>query len=150
MDKGFHNTLEELFVDAGVTAANSSSVVDKNFDPFDVDDDYVPSGEDGCYDPFDMGDGVSLKNVDISDYDPFSSDDGVYYFEDDRREKEEEKWAFENIPKHGVHAHAYKKKLDNLKMKKLKEDGYTYRQIAKQLKCSPNTVRNRLIKLGVI
>lgn len=131
MDKGFYNTLEGLFVTAGVTAASSS---------FNMD-----------YDPFAEDEGDSLENIDssdISDYDPFSEDDGVCSFEDQEREREEERWVFENIPKHGVHAHAYKKKLDNLKMKELREKGCTYREIAVQLGCSPSTVRNRLRKMG--
>lgn len=68
---------------------------------------------------------------------------------DNLKEREDEKRAFESIPKHGVHAHAFKKGLDNLKMKELREKGLTYREIGKQLGCSPNTVRNRLKKMGV-
>ena len=74
------------------------------------------------------------------DFDPFG---------DEAQEREEERWGFEKVPKHGVHAHAYKKNLDNVRMKRLRERGYTYRQIGKQLGCSPSTVRNRLKKMGI-
>lgn len=78
----------------------------------------------------------------------YGEDDDFDPFDDEKLDKELERKAFEDIPKHGVHAHAYKKGLDNQKMRKLREKGYTYRQIAEQLKCSPSTVRNRLKKLG--
>lgn len=84
-------------------------------------------------------DNTSNRYDDDDDFDPF---------EDVEREREEEKWAFESVPKHGVYAHAYKKELDNHKIRELRKKGYTYRQIAEQLKCSPSTVRNRLKKLG--
>lgn len=74
------------------------------------------------------------------DFDPFG---------DEAQEREEERWDFEKVPKHGVHAHAYKKSLDNVRMKRLRERGCTYRQIGKQLGCSPSTVRNRLKKMGI-
>lgn len=83
---------------------------------------------------------------DYGDHDVIDEDYDPFY--DEEKEREEEARAFESIPKHGVHAHAYNKKLDNLKIKRLRKKGYTYREIAKQLKCSPSTVRNRLKKLG--
>lgn len=52
--------------------------------------------------------------------------------------------VFEVNEKYEVHAHAYNERLSNLKMKELREKGLTYREIGKQLNCSPSTVRNRL------
>lgn len=89
--------------------------------------------------------GFGAVDTDDSVYD---ADDYFDPFEDEEEEREEERWTFEAIPKHGVHAHAYKKELDNLKIKKLKKNGYTFREIAVQLGCSPSTVRNRLKKMG--
>lgn len=74
------------------------------------------------------------------DFDPFGEDE---------IEKEEIAKAFKSTPKHGVYAHAYNKKLDNWKIKKMREKRYTLRAIAKQLGCSPNTIRNRLKKMGI-
>lgn len=90
--------------------------------------------------PFYEGDGGDDPLADDGD------DDDYDQYEDDEL-KAIEKIAFGEIPKHGIHAHAYKKELDNIRIKKLWEKGNTYRQIAKQLKCSPSTVRNRLKKL---
>lgn len=99
-----------------------------------------------------MGYGLNLDDYykkyylgDYGDHDVIDEDYDPFY--DEEKEREEEARAFESIPKHGVHAHAYNKKLDNLKIKRLRKKGYTYREIAKQLGCSPNTVRNRLKKM---
>ncbi len=59
-----------------------------------------------------------------------------------------EQETFENQRLHGKQAHAYKHEYDNVKIMLLREDGKTYREIAKIIGCSPSTVRNRLRKLG--
>lgn len=111
------------------------------FAPFEDDTDY------------DNLDDYFYKNFDPYDEGEKEREDEAGAFEsiskqsDNLKEREEEKRAFESIPKHGVHAHAFKKGLDNLKMKELRKKNYTYREIAKQLGCSPNTVRNRLKKM---
>lgn len=75
-------------------------------------------------------------------------EDDDFDFFIDEEEREEERLAFGLTPKHGIYANAYKKGLDNYTMKRLRKKGYTYRQIAGKLGCSPSTVRNRLKKLG--
>lgn len=101
---------------------------------------------DKLFDLFEDFEAASVADdMDDSIYD---EDDDFDPFYDEETEREEERWAFENVPKHGIHAHAYKKELDNLRMKKLREKGYSYRKIGKHLGCSPSTVRNRLKKLG--
>lgn len=93
-------------------------------------------------------DADNLDDCSYDDSDPFYDDSDPFY--DEMMERKEEKAIFSAIPKHGVYAHAYRKDLDNLKIKKLWEKNYSYRAIGKQLGCSPNTVRNRLSKLGLV
>lgn len=112
------------------------------YDPFEDDTDY-DNLDDYFYKNFDPYDEGEKEREDEA-----GALESISKQSDNSKEREEEKRAFESIPKHGVHAHAFKKGLDNLKMKELRKKNYTYREIAKQLGCSPNTVRNRLQKLG--
>ena len=83
---------------------------------------------------------------------PFDEYEESEYDDDDFSEERDrylEQQTFSSVPKHGIHAHAYKKGLDNLEMMKLRGERKTYREIAKQLGCSPSTVRNRMKKMGV-
>lgn len=89
------------------------------------------------------------SGIEIEGINPFGDEEDDY----DPFQEEENRWfesrAFDFVPKHGFHAHAYKKQLNNLKMIRLREKGKSYREIAKQLNCSPSTVRNRLKKMGI-
>jgi len=93
----------------------------------------------------DSSENYSCDNEDTA---PINDNEEFDPFYDEEIERARELRAFDEVPKHGFHAHAYNRKLDNLKMRKLRNKGYTYRQIAKQIGCSPSTVRNRLKKMG--
>ena len=60
-----------------------------------------------------------------------------------------EEEAFKKVPKHGCHAPAYKKEIDNMKLLELWRKNYSLRRIAKALGCSVGTVHNRLKKLNL-
>lgn len=95
---------------------------------------------------------IEYLDNEIEEYNPFDQYEENDY-DDDHFEEERDRYleqqTFSSVPKHGFHAHAYKKKLDNLMMMKLREEGKTYRAIAKQLGCSPSTVRNRIKKIDM-
>ena len=51
---------------------------------------------------------------------------------------------------HGFYAPAYRRDLYDSYMRDLRAKGYSYRKIAEICKCSPNTVRNHLLKEALI
>lgn len=61
--------------------------------------------------------------------------------------KELEKKQFERIAKQGKFARAYKANIDNIVISNMRDEGKSYREIAKHFDCSPSTIRNRLNKL---
>ena len=66
-------------------------------------------------------------------------------------EREQYDKPFENKRLEGKDAHAYKEEYSNAEIAMLYERGLSLRQIAKELGCkSPSTIRNRLIKMGLI
>ena len=66
----------------------------------------------------------------------------------DEMERERIEKAFSEKKGAGVKAHAYRHNLDNNLILQLWRQGWTLRKIGKELKCSPNTVRSRLHKMG--
>lgn len=69
-------------------------------------------------------------------------------YEKQRNKKIEEK-AFRDIAGQGVHAHAFRDDLDTSEMIKLKEKGFSLREIGVKLGCSPSTVRNRINRFNL-
>ena len=57
--------------------------------------------------------------------------------------------TFEDKPKQGVYAHAYKSEYDNKVIYEMNKDGKSLQQIADVLGCSKSTIRNRLNKMRV-
>ena len=87
----------------------------------------------------------SLDVWDGSEPDDFDNTDD---WDDEQMYRCMEHERFENKPGFGKYAPAYKHELDNVEMQQLRENGSSYRQIAKRHGCSPSTVRNRIRKLN--
>ena len=92
--------------------------------------------------------------IDDSIFDPLEEQfDEEEYFDntarllDELEHKEIEK-IFSDKKGTGVEAHAYRHNLDNNLILQLWRQGWTLRKIGAELKCSPNTVRNRIQKMG--
>lgn len=84
-------------------------------------------------------------------FDGFDDQDEAYDMDgdsyDDQIRRGLDKEHFESKPKHGKFAHAYSHNIDNVLIIKLREEGKTLREIARQFSCSPSTIRNRLKKM---
>lgn len=68
---------------------------------------------------------------------------------DSELRKQLEKASFEDSHGHGKFAHAYNHSIDNIKILQLREKGQSLREIAKYFHCSPSTIRNRLMRMGI-
>lgn len=118
--------------------------MDKNYDEASVAAGVIAEDTFDDYDPFDVSEEDIPKEPDIEvddDYNPFEEYDHLVHQRIIDR-------AFNGIKGHGFDAHAYKATLDNEKILELKDKKVSLRGIARQLGCSPNTIKYRLGKMG--
>lgn len=100
-------------------------------------------------DYFDYDEIYGTDGQDRSSYYPHEKDnlDEEYYehiLEIEETKRIQEQKISISPSKHGYCAPAYRRDLDVENMCQLKKKGYSYRRIARELGCSPNTVRSRL------
>lgn len=132
-----------------------NSIDDKANDPNDDDDifiDLVEQDESVEDDPFTPDDDDDLF-VDAVEQDESIEDDLEYDNLLDKfikeREAKIENQRFNSVPGHGKQANAYRHDLDNLKIKEMREKGYSLQKIADMFTCSRSTIRNRLKQLVI-
>ena len=78
-------------------------------------------------------------------YGPIVDDSDSEYY-DHLQEMEMQKWweQQQKEQRRSIYASAYRKDLSTEEMVRLRSKGYSLRRIARELQCSPNTVKNRL------
>lgn len=106
---------------------------DDPFEPFPEDLDYI------------MKMGTKMLNQYIKFLEEFNTGGLAFVSEDERGEKEV--WVIPPNFNMGMYAHAYRHDLDDIKIKAMREKGISYREIGRQMGCSPSTARNRFEKM---